>query len=145
MAPRYTATPFRFVRQWQELTILDRAGYVGSCLHCPHRPCCHHHPYHHHYVLVHDHKPQIPEEIKALGGETTRKEEAMEAGWEVQAGGEGMEEGESRVEAKKLFLRLFLDTKSCAVSSKFKSSVRWWCVCRRTRWFKHFCFIVECT
>jgi len=49
------------------------------CLHCPHRPCCHHHPYHHYYVLVHDHKPQIPEQIQALGGENTEKEEAMEA------------------------------------------------------------------
>jgi len=62
------------------------------CLHCPHHPCCHHHPYHHHYVLVHDHKPQIPEQIQALGGENTGIEEAMEAGREVQAGGEGMEE-----------------------------------------------------
>jgi len=38
------------------------------------------HPYHHHYLLVHYHRPQIPEQIQALGGENTGKEEEMEAG-----------------------------------------------------------------
>ena len=72
--------PLQHTQDDSDVDMECQCSHHPCCLHCPHCPCCHHHPYHHHYVLIHDHKPQIPEQIQALGGENTGKEEAMEAG-----------------------------------------------------------------